>query len=111
MGSAHMVLGYGTLALALAAAVSSSNEDVHEPLGYAAATAATATCVSGFLEYSDYFDLEEGWSAYNVHIVSGVAATAGFIITAVLGADGEKHGGIGAGSTVLMCVPIISLKW
>lgn len=111
MGTAHTYMGYGTLVLALAAAFSSSNEDVHEPMGYAAAAAATLTCISGYMEYSDYFDTREGFSKYNVHIVSAVAATAGFVVTAILGADGDSHGGIGGASTVLMCVPIISLKW
>lgn len=111
MGSVHKYMGYGTLLLAAGAAFSSSSKDVHEPMGYAAATAATLTCFSGFMEYSDYFDTREGFSKYNIHIVSGVAATAGFIVTAILGAGGDDHGGIGGGSTVLMCVPIVILKW
>jgi hypothetical protein len=111
MGSLHKYLGYGTLVLAAGAAFSSSSKDVHEPLGYAAASAATLTCITGFMEYSDYFNLDEGWSKYNIHIAAGVAATAGFIVTAILGADGNDHGGIGGGSTVLMCVPIVILKW
>lgn len=111
MAISHKYLGYGTIVLALGAAFSSSNEDVHEPIGYAAATAATLTCITGFMEYSDYFDFDEGFSKYNVHIASGVAATAGFIITAILGSDDKSHGGIGGGSTVLMCVPIVVLKW
>lgn len=111
MGKIHKYLGYGTLILAVGAAISSSNKDVHEPMGYTAATAATLTCISGFMEYSDYFDTDEGFSTYNIHIVSGVAATAGFIVTAILGAGGDDHGGIGGGSTVLMAVPVIILKW
>ncbi len=111
MDSAHKYLGYSTLLLAVGAAVSSSSEDLHKSMGYAAAGMATLTCISGYLEYSDYFNLDDGFSKTNIHIVSGAAATAGFIITAILGADGEGHGGIGGASTVLMAVPIVILKW
>lgn len=111
MDSAHKYLGYSTLLLAVGAAVSSSSEDLHKSLGYAAAGMATLTCISGYLEYSDYFNTDDGFSKTNIHIVSGAAATAGFIITAILGADGEGHGGIGGASTVLMAVPIVILKW
>lgn len=111
MASAHKYLGYTTLAFAAGAAFSSSNEDIHEPLGYAAAGMATLTCISGYLEYSDYFNMDDGWSKTNIHIVSGAAATAGFIVTAILGAGGDGHGGIGGVSTALMVVPIVILKW
>jgi hypothetical protein len=111
MGDAHKYLGYSTLALAVAAAVSSSSKDVHKALGYSAAGAATLTCATGFIEYGDYFTMDDGMSKYNIHIAAGAAATAGFIITAVLGGDGKSHGGIGAASAVLMTVPVIILKW
>ncbi len=111
MASAHKYMGYTTLGLAVGAAVSSSSEDLHEALGYAAAGLATLTCVTGYLEYADYFNMDDGWSKANIHIASGVAATAGFIVTAILGAGDDGHGGIGAASTVLMVVPIVALKW
>lgn len=111
MASAHKIMGYTTLGLAVGAAVSSSSEDLHKSLGYAAAGLATLTCVTGYLEYADYFNLDDGWNATNIHIASGVAATAGFIVTAILGAGDDSHGGIGAASTVLMAVPIVALKW
>lgn len=111
MGSAHKYLGYTTLAFAAGAAFSSSNEDIHKPMGYAAAGMATLTCITGYLEYSDYFNMDDGWSKTNIHIVSGAAATAGFIVTAILGAGGDSHGGIGGASTALMVVPIVILKW
>lgn len=111
MGDMHKVLGYSTLVLAAGAAFSSSSKNIHKTLGYAAAGAATMTCISGYLEYSDYFNLDDGLSNTNIHITTGVAATVGFIITAILGSQGDSHGGIGAGSTVLMAVPIIILKW
>lgn len=111
MSSAHKYLGYTTLAFAAGAAFSSSNEDIHEPLGYAAAGMATLTCITGYLEYSDYFNMDDGWSKTNIHIVSGATATAGFIVTAILGAGGDGHGGIGGVSTALMVVPIVILKW
>lgn len=111
MASAHKYMGYTTLGLAVGAAVSSSSEDLHKSLGYAAAGMATMTCITGYLEYSDYFNMDDGLSKTNIHIVSGVAATAGFIVTAILGANDDGHGGIGAASTVLMAVPIVVLKW
>jgi hypothetical protein len=111
MGTAHKYLGYSTLFFAVGAAVSSSSEDVHKTLGYTAAGLATLTCVTGYLEYGDYFNLDDGWSTTNIHIVSGAAATVGFIITAALGSNDRSHGGIGGASTVLMTVPVIALKW
>ena len=113
MGKAHKYLGYGTLAFAAAAAVSGGNNGFHKGAGVGAAGMAVAACTTGFMEYSNYFDTRDGFSAHNVHIVLGTIATVGFVATAAsaIASNNKGHAGLGMGSTVLLVVPIVVLKW
>lgn len=72
-----------------------------------------ATCITGFSEYRHYFDMDEGMSVYNIHIVLATLATAGFVATAIDANinDDDGHAGLGIGSTVLMAVPIVILHF
>ncbi len=109
MGKLHKYMGYGTLIAAAAAGVSGSDDGFHKGAGNAAAALAVATCITGFTEYSHYFDMEEGFSPYNIHIVLATLATAGFVATAIDANDNDDdgHAGLGIGSTVLMAVPVV----
>ncbi len=113
-GSLHKYLGYSTLLLAGIAAVSSSNRSVHYGSAYAATGTALATCWTGYIEYSDRFDLDEGvLSEDNLHIILGVLGTIGFA-TAVAIADsgeGSSHSGIGGASATSMLISVIVIKW
>ena len=113
-GSMHKYLGFSTLLLAGIAAVSSSNRSVHYGSAYAATGTALATCWTGYIEYSDRFDLDEGvLSEDNLHIILGVLGTIGFA-TAVAIADsgeGSSHSGIGGASAASMLISVIVIKW
>ena len=113
MGKLHKYTGYATIAAAAAAAVSGSDDGFHKGAGNATAALALATCITGFAEYGHYFDLDEGMSAYNIHIVLATLATAGFVATAVdaNSNDDDGHAGLGIGSTVLMVVPVVILHF
>jgi hypothetical protein len=113
MGKMHKYLGYATLGAALAAGVSGSDDGFHKGAGTAAAALAVATCVTGFLEYSNYFDVSEGLSMHNIHIVLATLATAGFVVTAAdaLANDDDGHAGLGITSGVLMVVPVVVLHF
>ena len=114
MGKLHKYMGYGTIIAAAAAGVSGSGGGgFHKGAGNAAAGLAVATCITGFAEYSDYFDMEEGLSTHNIHIVLATLATVGFVVTAIdaNGNDDDGHAGLGIGSTVLMTVPIVILHF
>jgi len=113
MGKAHKYLGYGTLLLAATAAVSGGDNAFHKGAGVAAAAMAVATCVTGYMEYSNYFDIDNGLSAHNVHIVLGTLAAIGFVATAAsaINSDNKNHAGIGVGSTALLVVPIVVVNW
>lgn len=114
MGKIHKYTGYGTIVAAIAAGASGSSGDgFHKGAGNAAAALAVATCITGFTEYGHFFDMEEGMSKYNVHIVLATLATAGFVATAVdaNSNDDDGHAGLGIGSTVLMTIPIVVLHF
>jgi len=113
MGKLHKSMGYGTIIAAAAAGVSGSDDGFHKGAGDAAAALALATCITGFAEYSHYFDMDEGMSTYNIHIVLATLATAGFVATAIDANvnDDDGHAGLGIGSTVLMTFPIVILHF
>ena len=113
MGKVHGYLGYGTVIAALAAGVSGSDDGFHKGAGNATAVLAVATCVTGFMEYNDYFDMDEGLSMHNIHIMIGTIAAAGFVATAIdaNNKDDDGHAGLGIGSGVLIVVPIVVLHF
>lgn len=114
MGKLHKYMGYGTIIAAAAAGLSGSGGDgFHKGAGNAAAGLAVATCITGFAEYSDYFDMDEGLSTHNIHIVLATLATAGFVATAIDAndSDDDGHAGLGIGSSILMTIPIVILHF
>ncbi|RJP84172.1 MAG: hypothetical protein C4518_19915 [Desulfobacteraceae bacterium] len=112
-GKLHKYLGYATLAAGLVAGVSGSDDGLHKGAGTAAAAFAVATCATGFSEYGNYFDMDEGLSVHNIHIVLGTLATAGFVATVAnaYANDDDGHAGLGIASGVLMVVPVVVLKF
>ena len=113
-GSLHKYLGYSTLLLAGIAAVSSSNRSVHYGSAYAATGTALATCWTGYIEYSDRFDLDEGvLSEDNLHIILGALGTIGFATAVAIADSGEEssHSGIGGASATSMLISVIVIKW
>ena len=109
--SAHKYLGYATAALAGITAATFSSKDVHEIAGYTTAGLSLITTAIGFYEYGEYFDLDEGLTGYNMHMILATAATIGFIATAALQDEKGTHAVIGGVSTALMILPIFVVHW
>ncbi len=109
--STHKYLGYATAALAGITAATFSSKDVHEIAGYTTAGLSLITTAIGFYEYGEYFDLDEGFTGYNMHMILATAATIGFIATAALQDEKGTHAVIGGVSTALMILPIFVVHW
>ena len=109
--SAHKYLGYATALLAGITAVTFSFEYFHEIAGYTTAGLSLITTGIGFYEYGEYFDLEEGFSGYNMHMILETAATIGFVATAALQEEKGVHAAIGGISTAMMILPIFVVHW
>jgi hypothetical protein len=112
-GKAHKYLGYGTVLMAVTAGASGGDNSFHKSAGVSAAVLGVATCATGYYEYGNYFDMSEGFSKHNIHIVLGTLATAGFVAVAAsaISNDDNSHAGLGIGSTALAAIPIIVLKF
>ena len=108
---AHKYLGYTTAALAGVTAVTSSSAGVHKTAGYVTAGLSLITTAIGFYEYGEYFDLDEGFSGYNMHMILETAATIGFMATAALQSEKGPHAVIGGVSTAMMILPIFVVHW
>jgi hypothetical protein len=109
--SAHKYLGYTTAALAGVTAATSSSKGIHGTAGYVTAGLSLITTAIGFYEYGEYFDLEEGFSGYNMHMILETAATIGFMATAALQSETGPHAVIGGVSTAMMILPIFVVHW
>ena len=109
--SAHKYLGYATAALAGVTAATSSSKGVHGTAGFVTAGFSLITTAIGFYEYGEYFDLDEGFSGYNMHMILETAATIGFMATAALQSETGPHAVIGGVSTAMMILPIFVVHW
>lgn len=113
MDDYHKYLGYAALGTALAAGVSGSDNGFHKSAGAATAVLAVAACATGFWEYSNYFDVNEGLSKHNIHIVLGTLAAVGFVAAAAdaFANDDKGHAGVGIASGVVMVLPVAVLHF
>ena len=114
LGRLHKYLGYSTLFLAGIAAVSSSEPSVHHSFAYTAAGTALATCVTGYIKYSNRFNLDKGlFSEDNLHIMLGVLGTLGITAAIAFEASGMEgsHSGIGVIGASSMIIGVITIKW
>ena len=111
IGSLHKYLGWGTLLLAGVAAVTGSDSSLHHNSALAATAFGLGTAATGYYEYSDYFDRDEGLSTHNLHIVLGTIGAIGFATEAVIASTDSGHGGIGIGSAVAMGLAFAIVIW
>jgi len=107
----HKYLGYATAALAGITAATFSSGSVHQIAGYTTAGLSLITTGIGFYEYGEYFDLDEGFTGYNAHMILETLATVGFIATAALQDEKSVHAVIGGASTAMMILPIFVVNW
>jgi hypothetical protein len=111
MGSLHKYLAYGTLVLAGVAATTGSDSSTHHSAALGAATLAVMTAATGYYEYGDMFDMDEGLTAANAHIVLGTLGALGFAAEAAIASSGSGHGGLGIASTAAMGAACIVILW
>ena len=107
----HKYLGYGTLLLAGVAATTGSDSSIHHSSAVGAATLGVMTCATGYYEYGDMFEIDEGFSQYNLHIALGTLGAIGFAAEAIIASTDSSHGGLGIGSTAAMGAALIIIKW
>jgi hypothetical protein len=111
---AHKYLGYSTILMAGLAAITSSNKSLHYGAAYTATGTALATCFTGYYEYRDRFDLEEGFFAEdNVHIMLGALGTIAIATAVAIADSGEEksHAGMGITGGSAMVISVIVIKW
>ena len=111
MGSLHKYLAYGTLVLAGVAATTGSHSETHHTAAIGASMLAVMTAATGYYEYGDMFDMDEGLSAANIHIVLGTLGALGFAAEAVIASSGGGHGGLGIASAAAMGAACIVILW
>ncbi len=111
MGFLHKYLGYGTLFLAGVAGLTGSESSAHHYSALGAATLGVMTLASGYYEYGDMFELDEGFSTYNLHIALGTLGAIGFVTEAIIAGTGSSHGGLGIGSAAIMGAALIVIVW
>ena len=111
MGLMHKLLGYGTLILGAGAAATGSDSSLHHNLALGSASLGALTLATGYYEYGDMFEIDEGFSKYNVHIALGTIGAIGFAASALLASSGNSHAGLGIASAALMGSAFIIVYW
>ncbi len=111
MGFLHRYLGYGTLLLAGAAAVTGSDNSTHHYAAVGSATLGVMTLATGYYEYGDMFEIDEGFSKSNLHIALSTLGAIGFATEAIIASTDSDHGGLGVGSAALMGAAFIVILW
>ena len=111
MGFLHKYLGFGTLLLAGIAATTGSDSSIHHNSAVGAATLGVMTCATGYYEYGDMFEIDEGFSKYNLHIALGTIGAIGFAAEAIIASSDSSHGGLGIGATAAMGAALIIIMW
>lgn len=110
----HKYLGYTTVLLAGLTAVTSSSKDLHYGAAYGTVGAALGTLTTGYIAYSDRFNMEdEFFTEDNNHILLGTLGAIGCIAAVAL-ADSEGgggHAGAGVFGGSAMALSIIVIKW
>ncbi len=111
MGFLHKYLGYGTLLLAGVAAATGSESSTHHYSAVGSASLGVMTLATGYYEYGDMFEADEGFSKYNLHIALGTLGAIGFATEAIIAATDSDHGGLGIGSAAVMGAALIVIIW
>jgi hypothetical protein len=111
MGFFHKYLGYGTLLLAGVAAVTGSDSSTHHYSAVGSATLGAMTLATGYYEYGDMFEIDEGFSTSNLHIALSTLGAIGFATEAIIASTDSDHGALGIGSAAVMGGAFIVILW
>jgi len=111
VGFMHKILAYGTLVLAGVAGVTGSDDSIHHNSAIGATALGLATLATGYYEYGDMFEMDEGFSKYNMHIALGTIGAIGFATEAIIASTDSGHGGIGIASAIAMAGATFIIYW
>ena len=111
VGFLHKILAYGTLALAGVAGLTGSDDSIHHNSAIGATALGLMTLATGYYEYGDMFEMDEGLSQYNLHIALGTIGALGFATEAIGASTGSGHGGIGIASAIAMAGATVIIYW
>mgnify|MGYP001823476600 FL=1 len=84
VGFMHKILAYGTLVLAGVTGVTGSDSSLHHSSALGATALGLMTLTTGYYEYGDMFEMDEGFSQYNLHIGLGAIGALGFATEAII---------------------------
>jgi hypothetical protein len=110
----HKYLGFSAVILAGLAAVTSSSKGIHYGAAYGSTLAAAGAVTTGFMEYEDRYNHEDGiFARDNAHILLGTLGAIGCLAAVVMvdsdGGGGHAGAGIIGGSA--MALSVITIKW
>jgi hypothetical protein len=136
--NAHKYLGWGALITGVVAGItgafdmndrgdgkmpSQGRRLTHAISSYTATGLAIGACTTGFIEYGNVYRSSDGFSRNNIHVVSGLVSTLGFVAAMLMarirmGLKGnrvedayEAHGYVAAGSGAMMMLSIAVIKF
>ena len=107
----HKICAYGTLALAGVAGFTGSDDSIHHNSAIGATVLGLMTLGTGFYLYGDMFEMDEGFSQYNIHIALGTIGALGFATEAIIARTDSGHGGIGIASAIAMTGATVIIYW
>jgi len=111
MGFLHKIFAYSTLVLAGVAGFTGSDSSMHHNSALGATALGLMTVATGYYEYGDMFEMDEGFSQYNLHIVLGTLGALGFATEAIIASTDSEHGGLGIGSAIAMAGATVIIYW
>ena len=111
VGFLHKIFAYGTLALAGVTGLTGSDDSVHHNSAIGATALGLMTVATGYYEYGDMFEMDEGFSQYNLHIALGTIGALGFATEAIIASTDSDHGGIGIASAIAMAGATVIIYW
>lgn len=110
-GFLHKIFAYGTLALAGVAGLTGSDDAIHHNSAIGATALGLMTVATGYYEYGDMFEMDEGFSGTNMHIALGTIGALGFATEAIIASTDSGHGGIGIASAIAMAGATVIVYW
>ena len=111
VGFLHKIFAYGTLVLAGVTGVTGSDSSLHHNSAIGATALGLMTLGTGYYEYGDMFEMDEGFSQYNLHIALGTIGALGFAAEAIIASTDSGHGGIGIASAIAMAGATVIIYW
>ena len=91
--------------------VTGSDSSLHHNSAIGATALGLMTLGTGYYEYGDMFEMDEGFSQYNLHIALGTIGALGFATEAIIASTDSGHGGIGIASAIAMAGATVIIYW